>query len=151
MTQREINLTASFSAMTNLDERRFAFLKETIQFYNLGNRAVYGKSTCVYTETETSPGCAIGRFIPHDGKFDLKRIGGIEYAVWFGNVLPEWMMAMGIGFLSAVQQLHDISDYWTETGLSHSGREEAMHIISQFIANSPPYDTIIVDGKPLTA
>lgn len=149
MTEREINLSESFAAMTNLDERRFAFLKETVQFYNLGNRATTLRGTCLYKETETSPGCAIGRFLPHDGKFDLDKICGVKYAVSIGSQLPVWMMEMGIEFLAAVQSVHDFNDHWTDTGLSEIGKKEVLEIIRRHIIRSPSYDAIVVDGTPL--
>lgn len=151
MTEREINLTAAFSAMMNLDERRFAFLKETVLFYNSRNRATNRRNSCIYAATETSPGCAIGRFIPPDGKFNLHKICGIAHAIRFGSRLPDWMMEMGIDFLAAVQSLHDYGDYWNESGLSNIGKEEVMDIIARYIIHAPMYDAIIVDGKPLTA
>jgi hypothetical protein len=149
MTEREINLTASFSAMMNLDERRFAFLKETVLFYNSRNRATNWRNGCIYAATETSPGCAIGRFIPPDGKFDLQKVCGIEKAIRIGNQLPDWMMEMGIDFLADVQSLHDVADCWNDSGLSARGKEEVMDIIARFITNAPAYDAIIVDGTPL--
>lgn len=151
MTEREINLAESFAAMTNLDERRFAFLKETVQFYNSRNRSTTLRGTCLYKATETSPGCAIGRFLPNDGKFDLDRICGVKFAVSIGGQLPAWMMEMGIEFLAAIQSLHDFKEYWTDTGLSEIGKVEVLDIISQFITNAPAYDAIVVDGKPLLA
>ncbi len=134
MTQREIDLTATFSAIIDLNERRLAFLKETVEFYNLKNRATNSAGGCLYHATKSSPGCAIGRFLPDDGKFNINVKCGIESAIKIGNRVPDWMMEMGRDFLTDVQLLHDIEFYWTDSGISEMGKIKMNEIINAHIA-----------------
>lgn len=130
-------------SILELYERRRAFLDYTALFYNSNNRgirpAIAGKA-CTYYPTENSPGCAIGQHITDE----LKRYDSLHYLspasgtylalqntfASVGIKLPEWLTSLGTDFLSDVQLLHDMSENWTEDGLTKEGWKEHSIILS---------------------
>jgi hypothetical protein len=121
-----------FAAINNINERRHAFVDYIGKFYNSGNRAIK-LCTCTYSKTETSPGCAIGQFLPCELAETLDSLGGSSICAisMDSNLypqLPNWMREMGVDFLSSCQILHDGSTHWCETGLTHLGELELTHI-----------------------
>lgn len=90
---------------------REALLQDSIDYY-------WGKperrclkqgslNACQYSASETSLGCAIGRLIPKNiaKKLDVHNQSVDERATQ--NLLPDWLKAFGIPFLSDLQILHD--------------------------------------------
>jgi hypothetical protein len=61
---------------------------------------------CSYTPSETSEGCAIGRLVELDVAEKLQEINHAINEHLFG-LLPEWLQAMGMNFLYALQKCHD--------------------------------------------
>ncbi len=121
-----------FAGITDLKERMTAFVLSTRDFYNLGNRSVIENSNiCLYKASEKSPGCAIGRFVT----VPLKERQGIGGSDIFPS-LPTWMQEMKVQFLSAVQILHDMSENWTNTGISPRGAMK-VNLILQMIQTLP--------------
>jgi hypothetical protein len=121
-----------FAAINNINERRHAFVDYIGKFYNSGNRAkrLYN---CTYSKTETSPGCAIGQFLPCELVEQLDGLGGSNiYAVSrYSNLyeqLPNWMREMGLDFLASCQMFHDSSTYWQESGFTQLGELELKSI-----------------------
>lgn len=96
--------------------RALALLEHTARFYNSSNRAISEMGRCVYEPTETSPGCAIGKWCP-----ELHGLEG-EIAVVWRHVRRSWKGKMLTWrWLRPSQWLHDGKDYWTDTGLSTRG------------------------------
>ena len=127
-----------FAAINNINERRHAFIDYIGKFYNSGNRA-RRLHTCTYSKTETSPGCAIGQFLPCELAETLDSLGGtsicaISMDANLYTQLPNWMREMGVDFLSSCQTLHDGSTYWQENGLTQLGEFE-LKSIKQRITN----------------
>lgn len=127
-------------SIKDIKERQRWFLDETVKFYNLNNRATE-KDSCVYSATECSPGCAIGRFLPRKHKALTKKYNNFGYedqgSSGVNDVLnrfglPSYMQAMGRDFLSCCQRLHDHKYSWTENGISKVGQIEVADIKNQF-------------------
>lgn len=121
-------LGAKYKAIKNVDERRKAFLLDVAGFYNSSNRALAEDGACVYSATNVSPGCAIGRCLGPSLRKRLdqcldKDICTIYDKLYLRNRLPKWMTEMGLDFLSGVQQFHDDARNWTNVGLSTRGEE----------------------------
>ena len=99
------------------------FLRETIQFYNSSNRATGPKGIgCVYNETPTSPGCAIGRHVPNKKLCALwSESEGFPNGAFVCSLPKDLLgplVALGVDFLDYVQQLHDRGFFWDAAGLS---------------------------------
>ena len=141
-------LQKKISSIPDITDRRTAFLKDTIEFYNSNNRATTTEG-CIYRATYSSPGCAIGRCLPRDSKVFEREL--VEH---FCNVdtliekeieLPQWLLDMDDGvrpsqpvqFLGDVQGLHDTEYYWDEDGLSVEGKRETNEIISKYKLDMP--------------
>lgn len=106
-----------------------AFLRDTVQFYNSGNRAMRPETTvCVYEPTEFSPGCAIGRHLPNK-KLCRSLCGTVDTVCrnGWGDVFGS-LLVLGVGFLNRVQRLHDNYTYWDGCGLAPYGRAEVSQI-----------------------
>lgn len=123
-----------------LRNARTAFLRDTAIFYNARNRAMKSPTEmCCYSPTDVSPGCAIGRHVPNKklcAHFDTFRSNAVGSIVRFcpGQLGP--LEVLGIGFLEAVQNLHDsLSPHvenWDASGLTEHGRDRARQICEQF-------------------
>lgn len=115
-----------------LREIRSRLLNETVELYNSTNRAFDQRmKQCVYSPSENSPGCAIGRLLTPELCEELDKafpssVG--ERKVF--NRLPEEIQVLGQDFLVKLQQLHDQSDNWNEIGLTQKG-SEMMEVIIQ--------------------
>lgn len=113
-----------------------AFLRDTVKFYNSNNRAVNEEGGCVYHPTQLSPGCAIGRHMLNKAlchQWTYKSLGGYVQSVQDshpGTLGP--LEVLGIGFLSAVQELHDWSFHWTPAGVSESGLRYVRRVCEAF-------------------
>ena len=90
---------------------REEMLQDSIDHFWGNNKqfcAVNGQ--CRYTRTDTSDGCAIGRFLPAElsERLDAIRLGesGVSNIEVF-NQLPTWMKELGRDFLLGLQQCHD--------------------------------------------
>lgn len=121
-------LGAKYKAIKNVDERRKAFLLDVAGFYNLNNRALAEDGACVYSSTNVSPGCAIGRCLSLSLRKRLdqcqdKDICNIYDKLYLRNRLPKWMTEMGPEFLSTAQRFHDNANNWTDNGLSKMGEK----------------------------
>lgn len=104
---------------------RHEFLDNTVAFYAadpLGRRCVVkdpevDSQACRYRSGERR--CAIGRFVLPEYidyiQDNGNRVDTIMYA------LPPEIIALGVAFLDTVQSLHDIPEYWNDTGLSKLG------------------------------
>ena len=119
-------------------------LEDTIAYYSVNPaerrcKAIIG--SCHYSpktaNKPTSDGCAIGRHLSDEvkEKFDF-RGGSIyfikKYALELFALAPQWMQDMDIDFLRNIQGLHDVSDFWNETGLSQEGKECVEQIKNKF-------------------
>ena len=89
-------------------ETREELLQDAINYFwgRLDRRCVDPeKGNCMYIPSETSEGCAIGRLLPIDIAQSLPNTT-VENIIVF-DLLPEWMKAFDIKFLSALQECHD--------------------------------------------
>lgn len=108
---------------------RLEFLQSTINHYNSKNRAVNENGSCCYTPTATSDGCAIGRWL------DKKTLDSICNTVIVRDIeekLPVWMFNLGLDFLTEIQTLHDMDDFWNPLGLSPEGKEFVKSLYIKF-------------------
>ncbi len=123
-----------FAAIPDIKAREKAFLDYVAEFYNLNNRAETPSGGCVYRALENSPGCAIGQFLPVE--LQRKCYGSITDIYYYRpeefNHFPDWMQEMSIDFLLEVQQLHDVTPYWSETGISEYGRQKYASIAKRY-------------------
>lgn len=130
------------------------FLRDTVQFYNSGNRCVgEHPGGCQYHPTLSSPGCAIGRHQPnkvlcqqwtnHPYK---KTIGvGLGFVASIADTFPGTLGALevlGLDFLAEVQKLHDIPHWWTKDGPSMDGRSYVWAICNDF---GLPVEQVLLD------
>lgn len=135
-------MNINFAEIEDIKARRKAFIEDEASFYHSGNRAVMpygdGKYRCVYTPTETSPGCAIGRHLDRDCVIIRENlIGSIgtflqSYNAYLVNSTPLWMREMGSEFLQSCQTLHDEESFWDENGLSEAGKVRFNQILEEF-------------------
>jgi hypothetical protein len=109
---------------------QLAFLEDTIKHFNSTNRGVNtgDRYTCSYYA-----GCAIGRHLPKELclRLDDFENSGINHRGIF-DLLPQELQALGMSFLSRVQNLHDDEDNWDEKGLTTQGLEKANVIKKYF-------------------
>jgi len=116
-----------------IEERRLAFLNETVEFYSQDpkrRRAVLMEMTprCRY-RTDDGRKCAIGRHIPDD-LYEPEMEGELRPKII--DALPSEISEFGKLFLLAVQNLHDQNNYWDENGLTEEGHIKRRDIISTF-------------------
>jgi hypothetical protein len=122
-----------FAAINDINQRRHAFIDYISRFYNANNRATSG-STCIYSKTDNSPGCAIGQFLPADLSAELDQSRGthIETISIHKQSLylkiPAWMREMGVKFLLDCQRVHDDGVNWSEAGIDSCGVYRAREI-----------------------
>ena len=113
-----------FEDEKDIHKRRLLFLDDTVAFYTSKNRAVTSEGICLYYATDSSPGCAIGRYISSDSSFNFSLKSNVKTCIIFHN-LPDWMQEMGMAFLYEVQRLHDegfeFPMFWDERGLNAVG------------------------------
>ncbi len=117
-------------------------LVSTVQFYTSENRGTVPNSkACMYSKSDTSPGCAIGRFLPENVQkiFDKPDNGnyilGVEEIFEnpdFVEMLPDWMLEIGEDFLSRIQSLHDSEFKWDSFGINNVGKTAVNLICSDF-------------------
>jgi len=117
-----------------IESAQLAFLQETINHFNKRNRSS-ANGRCLYSPLPFSEGCAIGRRVVNKrqcAEWDnhvtpVKTTGeGPEYpgvGMPLGDVFPHLgsLRALGLGFLTLVQGLHDSGSCWNERGLSAVG------------------------------
>lgn len=136
-------LNAKYSSIVSIPERRQAFVDDILGFYNSNNRANCPHSgICVYSQTDTSPGCAIGRCLSPEVAKELDNssheVNDTAISSFFqagqGDKFPVWMAEMGVTFLSLCQTLHDKSYHWNETGPTQAARDFVEDMIKPLIA-----------------
>ncbi len=132
-----------FSEIPDIQDRRRAFLKDTVEHYNKDNRSETDTGCLYYPAKRNSKGCAIGRWLDKDlakkmdgaaEKFNHifgTDIGSLQSV--FKDELPNWMLEMGIYFLIQVQLLHDVTKNWDKKGITDSGLEEVAKIEKNFL------------------
>lgn len=100
---------------------------------------------------EQSPGCAIGKYLPHEVAIDLDknfRGGSITDIVtedpskmdMLRSVFPEVNIEIDtefLDFLSALQYLHDSDSNFTYAGLSSKGVESFNYFLKSYKINLP--------------
>lgn len=115
------------------------FLEDTASFYNLINRSYDGNKGCRYEPPhDKSPGCAIGRYLTTEvqKKYDQSK-GWTNIKAQMSDekakkMAPEWMQEMNPDFLIRIQNLHDMRECWTETGISETGKRHVQAIKIEF-------------------
>lgn len=138
MTRKEwepirLNRIEEYEKMT-VQERRKAFLDDTIAHYNIRNRAIEPyTNSCLYRPTSVSCGCAIGRWLTVEVAEKLPKACVNDDGI--PDQLPKWMVDMGLKFLLDVQNLHDSGYCWDENGLTGLGAKEAASIRRRFKLN----------------
>jgi hypothetical protein len=129
-------LTAEhFEAITDIPQRRLAFANYIKRYYNTNNRSVMmgegEDSSCIYSASENSPGCAIGQFLTKEAAAKLDgnsptygmNVQAVLTKDELKDCIPGWMEEMGSDFLNACQRLHDSPDNWDDNGLSARGEQ----------------------------
>ena len=88
-------------------ETREALLQDAIDYFwgKPERKCVNYFGACIYTPSETSEGCAIGRLLPLDLAERLGFDGVSDDEVFYS--LPIWLQDMGQDFLTALQICHD--------------------------------------------
>lgn len=125
--------------MTTIEERRLNFLNEKLGYFiEDPSRRAYNTETesCMYWDKSTGNKCLIGMEISedkYDESFEKKAVTCNEQGKnTIFDLLPVNVQELGIYFLSACQLLHDEKSYWTEDGLSSSGKSELAHVKGVF-------------------
>lgn len=101
--------------LTELEEKQFKFLTETLLHYNSTNRGTHGNG-CSY-----QAGCAIGRHCDTSVRIELDTMGGFSHGTHDNNerilnLLPPFMQELGIPFLRSIQAIHDSTNLWDKNG-----------------------------------
>lgn len=126
------------------------FLLDTLQYYTVApNERRSVKLTegglqdgCYYEPLlKTSTGCAIGRHLTPEAQKQFDKIGSIT-SVYdaleeqtpgrIKELLPTWMLELGIGYLQQIQFLHDDSKSWYKTGLTLRGKTEVGRLVDEY-------------------
>jgi hypothetical protein len=134
-----VKLVNKYKRIKDISERRRVFAEDLVNFYNLKNQSFsIQKRLCFYAPAHAeTPGCAIGRCLPVKLGRRLDKLpcsNNIYGLISRPNItLPTWLTEMGVDFLAACQNLHDDKDYWTETGLSLSGRRHYERCVKNLI------------------
>lgn len=102
---------------------KLEIIDETINYFNLGNRAVDAGGACKYV-TRQGRNCAVGRcMVAPDpymwGCARLISINGIRVNLE-STLKPEYQ-GHSVKFWVDLQALHDNRSYWNEAGLSNYG------------------------------
>lgn len=117
------------------------FLQDTVDYYSLNplerRNAIttedkYGtiRVECKYTPIkQTSEGCAIGRHVKLKTAKKMDELNLPINNPRIFKLLPIKLRALGDGFLTRVQMLHDTDHYWSSTGLTDSGVDFLKQII----------------------
>jgi hypothetical protein len=122
-----------FEHIKVIQERRLAFLENTMNHYNSGNRCFVGDFCQYIPSGPHTEGCAIGRWLDRDSPILDLRLDLRDKAVSaLGDYLPVWMKEMGLDFLRDVQKLHDGLLNWNENGLSPIGESGVDFIKSSY-------------------
>ena len=92
---------------------------------------------CIYSPTESSPGCAVGRLIADKvlcDQLDEEGYKGINTSIrCVFDKLPLEIQDLGKRFLAELQRWHDNELNFTETGLSEQGRTRLDEIEGKYI------------------
>jgi hypothetical protein len=124
----------------DLITKQTAFLRDTIEHYNLNNRGIHENGACRYYPSQpNTEGCAIGRKLPTELQLELDEYGcmsGVASSNVF-NKLPDNLKELGQSFLSKIQGLHDTQGNWNEEGLSSYGKLSVDLIIKNFELTIP--------------
>lgn len=108
---------------------RQELLDNTIQYFNLTNRAVDYRGFCFYVHpSNKDQRCAIGRELSEKKALKLLNTEMPVPNKKVFNILPDRLKNMGVSFLKEIQILHDNELYWTATGLSGRGKREVKRI-----------------------
>lgn len=111
-----------------IENAQTAFLRDTIKHFNLNNRSTGSKAGiegCLYSPTETSCGCAIGRHVLNKDLCKTWDQSRLPFGILFSDGEFGQLAALGRKFLMQCQALHDLEANWTEQGLSARGWETA--------------------------
>jgi hypothetical protein len=101
-------------------------------------------TNCIYfpdkDQQGTSPGCAIGMYIPWSKEKYFKGFLNDETVDTlledFPELLPKWMRSLPAEFLSDLQFLHDNHIFWADKGLSEKGIEHVIYVEKVWKLNS---------------
>lgn len=118
--------------MFDVKAARREFLDKSLGFYiEDPSRRSVSTNKCYYRSPDGKK-CVIGMHIP-DNKYtpELENLRATEVRVW--TRLPAFVTALGAGFLSRVQELHDAESFWTSTGLSEFGLQRLSEIKRDFL------------------
>ena len=125
-----------------------ALLEHTARSYNEYNRAVL-LGMCVYHKTDTSPGCAIGKWLPEDVANNISErwsafVGSQNYRTEkYLEKIPTWLTRLGTRFLVRLQDLHDDEAFWLNDGLSSKGEVVCRQITVEYGLDTVEYPPII--------
>lgn len=112
-------------------ESKENFLVDMLEYYSYDPdaRRNINENGCQYAPLDSNTeGCAIGRHLPLElaRKFDHWHVSQKFQSAGIMDVpeeeLPENLKFLGIHFLEQVQQLHDGNEFWSQKGLSASGK-----------------------------
>jgi hypothetical protein len=127
--------------METIKQFQLELLNDTINHFNSNNRAVivmFSEIKCVYSSTNNSVGCGIGKHLTEDlaAEMDNKHPSSIfdlfdEYYTEF----PDIIKYSGKQFCHQIQLLHDNEENWDKNGLSEEGKERVEEIKLMFELN----------------
>lgn len=100
-------------------QKRAEMLLDTIQYYASDpNRRAAGEhlASCKFYDKKTGNRCAVGRYMNLDDYEESWEVSGWEDLARAGAIPPD-VLALGTGFLEALQCLHDEDIYWLSSTL----------------------------------
>lgn len=104
-------------------EAQLLILNDVINYYNLGNRSAREDGGCLYNGPDGKH-CAAARWMTDPSEANETTLNTSEH---FDLLKPEAQLA-GIPFMQSIQDLHDYTNNWTETGLSFVGEKYVRYI-----------------------
>lgn len=104
-------------------EAQLLILNDVINYYNLGNRSASQDRGCLYNGPDGKH-CAAARWMTDPNEARETQLTRIDH---FHLLKPEAQLA-GITFMRSIQDLHDYTGNWTESGLSSKGEKHVKHI-----------------------
>jgi hypothetical protein len=99
----------------NTKEGKIALLEDTLEYYKNNPRGIEeGKTFCTYLDETTGARCAVGRWMTKEKALNCQRDPVEE--IFDRKYIPKWLEKMGLEFLEALQEFHDVEEHWKKKG-----------------------------------
>ena len=134
-------------------------LADNLAYYvNDTNKRCKNDTSCYYsgeTAKKDSEGCFVGRFLTPEDR--IKADNGLTFGASgvstlkmrsgeLGITIPQ-IIQDNVKLMGKFQSLHDLNEYWTETGLTNEGKTTLKMIINDFELEVKYFEKFLVDTE----